>query len=313
MVAIDGSQVMLPKNKGTIDKFGEYTTNFMNGTVVLARLSKAYDVLNNISIDAKLVNTEIGEHSLAKKHLDDLGEGDLILYDRGYPSYDLFKNNLDKGCQFCARVAVSNWSVAKRLVESGEREIIAEITPGYEIKKQYRQQGVEFEPIKCRFICIELSTGEKEVLITSLLDTEEYPYELFEELYHLRWGVEESYKIDKHRLELENFSGTSVVAIMQDFFANILMGNLTAVLSSNLGGEINKKKKRKHEYQVNRTTALSKVKEFLAYLFSSLDVLQFIEMLVGEFLLNVLPIRPGRSFQRKKQKRKRYHKTYLTL
>ena len=130
---------------------------------------------------------------------------------------------------------------------------------------------------------------------------------------HLRCGVEESYKIDKHRLELENFSGTSVVAIMQDFFANILMGNLTAVLSSNLGGEINKKKKRKHEYQVNRTTALSKVKEFLAYLFSSLDVLQFIEMLVGEFLLNVLPIRPGRSFQRKKQKRKRYHKTYLTL
>ena len=315
MIAIDGSEVLLPKNQETINEYGEYTTNFMNGTVVLARLSKAYDVLNNISIDAKLVNTEIGEHPLAKKHLEHLGVGDLILYDRGYPSYDLFKKDLDKGCQFCARVAVANWSVAKRLVESGEREIIAEITPGYEIKKQYRQQGVEFEPIKCRFICIELSTGEKEVLITSLLDTEEYPYELFEELYHLRWGVEESYKIDKHRLELENFSGKSVVAIRQDFFANILMGNLTAILSSNLGEEINKKKrkKRKHEYQVNMTTALSKVKEFLSFLFNSLDVLQFIKKLVSEFLLNVLPIRLGRSFQRKKQKRKRYHKTYLTL
>ncbi|MFV1976089.1 MAG: IS4 family transposase [Candidatus Scalindua sp.] len=319
LIAIDGSEVLLPKNKGTVDEFGEYTTNFMNGTVVLARLSKAYDVLNNISIpaspvggDAKLVNTEIGEHPLAKEHLEHLGEGDLILYDRGYPSYDLFKKDIDKGCQFCARVAVANWSAAKKLVESGEKEIIAEITPGYEMKKQYKRQGIDFEPIKCRFICIELSTGEKEVLITSLLDVEEYPYELFDELYHLRWGVEESYKIDKHRLELENFSGKSVVAIKQDFFANILMGNLTAILSSNLGEKINKKK-RKYDYQVNKTTALSKVKEFLAFLFNSLDVLQFIETLVSEFLLNVLPIRLGRSFQRKKQQRKRYHKTYLTL
>lgn len=302
----------MPKNPETINEYGEYTTNFMNGTVVLARLSKAYDVLNNISIDAKLVNTEIGEHPLAKQHLDHLGEGDLILYDRGYPSYDLFKKDIDKGCQFCARVAVANWSVAKRLVESGEREIIAEIRPGYEVKKQYKEQGIDFEPIKCRFICIELPSGDKEVLITSLLDTEEYPYELFEELYHLRWGVEESYKKDKHRLELENFSGKSVVAIRQDFSANILMGNLTAILSSNLGEEINKKK-RKHEYQVNMTTALSKVKEFLSFLFNKVNVLQFIETLISEFLLNVLPIRLGRSFQRKKQKRKRYHKTYLTL
>lgn len=312
LIAIDGSEVLLPKNEETINAYGEYTTNFMNGTVVLARLSKAYDVLNNISIDAKLVNTKIGEHPLAKQHLDYLGEGDLILYDRGYPSYDLFKNDLDKDCQFCSRVAVSNWSVAKRMAESGEKEIIAEIKPGYELRKQYKEQGIDFKPIKCRFICIELSTGEKEVLITSLLDAEQYPYELYEELYNLRWGVEESYKIDKHRLELENFSGKSVVAIKQDFFANILMGNLTAILSSNLGKGINEKK-RKYDYQVNKTTALSKVKEFLAFLFNSLDVLHFIEMLVSELLLNVLPIRLGRSFQRKKQKRKRYYKTYLTL
>jgi hypothetical protein len=90
------------------------------------------------------------------------------------------------------------------------------------------------------------------------------------------------------------------------------MGNLTAILSSNLGEEINERK-RKYDYQVNKTTALSKVKEFLAFLFNSLDVIHFIEMLVSEFLLNVLPIRLGRSFQRKKQKRKRYYKTYLTL
>jgi len=39
---------------------------------------------------------------------------------------------------------VANWSAAKKLVESGEREIIAEITPGYKLKKQYKEQGVTF-------------------------------------------------------------------------------------------------------------------------------------------------------------------------
>ncbi len=46
LIAIDGSEVLLPKTDETIDQFGEYTTNFMNKTVVLARVSKAYDVLN---------------------------------------------------------------------------------------------------------------------------------------------------------------------------------------------------------------------------------------------------------------------------
>ena len=315
LIAIDGSEVLLPKNKETIRDFGEYTTNFMKGTVVLARISKAYDVLNNISIEANLVNKQIGEHTLAKNHLKCLGEGDLTLYDRGYPSFDLFKNNLEQGIHFCSRVAISNWSVAKSLIESGEKETVAEIKPGYELKKQYRQEGIDFEPIKCRFICVELSTGEKEVLITSLMDKEQYPYEMFKELYHLRWGIEESYKKDKHRLQLENFSGTSTIAIKQDFFANILMGNLTAILTSNLADKINTKKRKqnKHDYQVNMTTALSKVKEALALLFNGLNVLAIIEMLIGQFLLNILPIRKERSFQRKKQKRKRYHKTYVAL
>lgn len=314
LVGIDGSEAMLPKNKETIREYGEYTTNFMNKTVVLARLSKAYDVLNEISIDAILSNRKTGEHSLANRHLRYLGKGDLALYDRGYPSYDLFKNTLAAGCHFCARVAVANWGVAKKLVETGQKEIIAEIKPGHELKKKYKQQGTDCGPIQCRFICIELPTGEKEVLITSLTDMEQYPHEIFKGLYHLRWGVEESYKKDKHRLQLENFSGTSPIAILQDFHANILLGNITSILCSNLGQEINKKRKNnKYRYKINITTALSKVREAVALFFTGIDILHLIEKLIDMFLSNVLPIRPGRSFPRNKGKRKRYHITYLPL
>lgn len=315
LIAIDGSEIFLPKTKQTKDFFGEYTTNFMNGTVVLARASKAYDVLNQISIDAKLVNKKIGEHMLAKEHLKHMGAGDLGLLDRGYPSYDVFAYTLERGAEFCARLAVSNWKVARKLVDSGEKEVIAEIKPGYELKKQYKEKGIIAEPIKCRFVSIELPTGEKEVLITSLLDSETYPYELFKELYHLRWSVEESYKVDKHRLQLENFSGKSVQAILQDFHATILMGNLTSILSGRLEDVIDGKtrKNRKYKYQVNFTTALAKVKEILPKLFSGANIIWLLEKLIGMFVSNLTPIRPDRSFERYVRKKKRYAKCYLPL
>jgi len=314
LIAIDGSEVMLPKNKETIEEYGEYQTNFMNKTVVLARISKAYDVLNNISIDAKLVNRKIGEHTLAKEHLKHFGEGDLALYDRGYPSYDLFKNTLASGIHFCARVAISNWAIARKLVETGEIEIITEIIPGHGLVKAYKELGLDYEPIKCRFICIELSTGEKEVLLTSLTDIEKYPYELFKELYHQRWYVEEAYKKDKHRLQLENFSGNSLIAIQQDFYAKILLGNITSILSSDLDQQISIKRKNiKYRYQINSTTALAKVKEILTYLFTRANIIYLLEKLILMFLSNIEPIRPNRSFNRYQDKRKRYYKTYLSL
>ena len=315
LVGIDGSEAILPKNKKTIREYGEYSTNLMNKTIVLARLSKAYDVLNEITIDARLCNKKTGEHYLANQHLAYMGKGDLLLYDRGYPSFDLFMNALAAGCHFCARVPVSNWSASKRLIESGEQELVTEITPGCAIRKKYREQGIEYEPIKCRFVSVELPTGEKEVLVTSLVDTELYPCGIFQNLYHLRWGVEESYKKDKHRLQLENFSGTSIVAILQDFHANILLGNITSILSFGINQEIQKKEKsNKHRYKINMTSALSKVKENIPLMFSGLiDILFLIERLSEMFLANLLPVRPGRSFSRKKGKRRRYYKAYLVL
>jgi len=314
LVAIDGSEAMLPKNDETIAKFGEYQTNLMNKTIVLSRISKAYDVLNDICIDAIIDNKKRGEHSMAKSHFQYLEMDDLVLLDRGYPSYDLFNEILTKGGQFCARVAVANWKAAKELIGSGEKESIRSILPGYELRKKYKEEGKKVKPINCRFVCVELGNGEKEVLITSLLDSEKYVYGDFKELYHLRWVVEESYKIDKHRLKLENFSGKSIVAIKQDFYAMILLSNITHILSSNLEKEMNTKRKNtKYQYKANITTALAKVREVIPMLFTRKGILKFLDKLIQMFLSNTKPIRPNRSFERSKGKRRRYHTCYQSL
>jgi len=314
LIAIDGSELMLPKNTQTIEQFGEYKTNFMNKTIVLARISKAYDVLNKINIDAKLVNRKIGEHALANQHLEYCEGGDLLLMDRGYPSYDLFRNILAKGSDFCARLTVSTWRIATELVESGQKEIIVDILPKKELKIMYKKQGKTIEPITCRFVCVELSTGEKEVLITSLLDTNKYPYSVFKNLYHLRWDIEESYKKDKHRLQLENFSGKSITAIYQDFYASLLLSNITAILSYSLSEKIKEKtKKARLKYQINYTSALAKVKEAIALIFTNRDMENLLKKLLNILISSILPIRPNRQYERKPHKKRRYPRTYLSL
>jgi hypothetical protein len=211
---------------------------------------------------------------------------------------------------------VPNWKIASELAGSDEKEIVREIQPTRALKKQYKDQGIVAQAIKLRFVCVELDTGEKEVLITSLLDDGTFPYELFQGLYHLRWGVEESYKKDKHRLLLENFSGKTVIAILQDFHACMLMGNLTSILSAQLEDEIEgkAKKDRKYKYQVNTTSALAKIKEMLPKLFSVNDLARLLRKLMDMLVSNLTPIRPNRHFKRIETKRKkRYFMCYQKL
>ena len=51
--------------------------------------SVAYDLLNNIAIDSIMTNHKVGERDLALLHLNKLSKGDLVIMDRGYPSYEL--------------------------------------------------------------------------------------------------------------------------------------------------------------------------------------------------------------------------------
>jgi len=66
------------------------------------------------------------------------------------------------------------------------------------------------EQIKVRFVRIILSTGETEVLVTSLLDSEKYTTQMLKELYHLRWGIETFLGVLKERLKIDNFTGKTV-------------------------------------------------------------------------------------------------------
>ena len=176
--------------------------------------------------------------------------------------------------------------------------------------KKCKQLGLSTAPIALRFICIELDTGEKEVLITSLIDDHLYSYEVFSDLYQLRWQVEESYKTMKSRLEIENFSGKSCLAIAQDFYAKIFSCNLTSILVSSADEIVEKIcKKRKRKYKPNFTQALNRMKNSVVLLFCREEEIAkgYLNEIIELFAANLEVVRKERHFERNFRKSKRIY------
>jgi len=314
LVAIDGSMLIVPKNEETKKEFGQFTYSPKTPTVVMARVSQAYDVLNKITLDSAISPLSVSELDLAAGHIKSSLQEDLYLFDRGYNAFWLFNWIVFQRADFCARINIRNWKAAQELLGSGQREMITEIKPSEKSLKKCKELGISREPMTVRFISIELDNGEKEVLITSLLDIKEYPYELFKDLYHNRWPVEERYKIMKSRIEMENFTAKSPEAIKQDFHARVFTQNLTAILAFPVHAKIKEdNKNKKYDYQINWTQAIAKMKDTIVLLFTRENIHKIINKLQEHFQNNIQSIRPNRKFPRIPKPRKHFYMAYKPI
>jgi hypothetical protein len=314
LVAIDGSTSELPRTSEVTEHFGVWHP-VKGAPCPIARVSQMFDVINQITLDAIIAPKALGERALAALHFILLQAGDLVLLDRGYPAFWLFALILAQGAHFCARMPLSGWLVVEQFVASGLAEQIVTLYPGYVACKECRTRQISTEPLTIRLIRVELEIGEVEVLATSLLDSERFPVAVFKELYHQRWPVEEDYKVMKSRIEFENFTGTSVLAVYQDFHAKIFTKNLTSILAYPAQQMVRRNSQNKqYVYQVNMTNALSKMKDTVVLLFQRTAILPILNRLWLVMTQVIEPIRPGRSYPRTMRvKRRRFPVTYKPI
>lgn len=307
LLAIDGSTVKIPRTAEVEKHFGLWNANSQN-PCPLARISQLFDVLNKITVDAIISPKAIGERELCESHFMKLMPTDLILLDRGYPAYWLFNLILSWGGHFCARVQVDKWIPIKKFFRSGKSQKTIHLkAPASSIAK-CKELGLDTPDLKLRLIRIQLENGEFEILITSLVDIETYPQEIFLDLYHHRWPIEEDYKVMKCRIEIENFTGKSVLSVYQDFHARIFSKNLTAMLAFPAHQDIEQlNHDKRYPYQLNFTQAVSKMKNTIVLLFNRpLEVAKnLISALHELFVKTVEPVRPNRKFPRNHKIQKR--------
>lgn len=316
LLAVDGSTVQLPNEEEIEEHFGSWHPAKSSKPTPMARVSQMFDVLNHITIDTIISPKNEGERSLAAKHFKFLKENDLVLSDRGYPAFWLFQLIVYKGAHYCFRLSLKLWHVLlKDFLASNLKETIIDLKPSAAAKKECEKLGLPTTPLRVRLIRIELDNGEIEVLATSLIDYNLYPYELFKDLYFNRWPVEEDYKLFKSRIEMANFTGKSVLAVQQDFYARVFMANLTSILAFPVHDKIvEKHENSKLEYKINWTQALAKMKESGILLFFRNNIIDIIKKLWELFISDNSAIRPGRRFPRKYDPHtKKYHFAYKPI
>ena len=301
ILAMDGSRLTLPFTKELEEIYGQ-TKNQTNTYIVQAKACVLYDLLNEICINGVLSSIDTDERTQAKQLLEHCQANDLIIYDRGYPSFELIYEHYQKNLHFLMRMPLDFSQVVKDFVASGKTSQIVEIKPGQ--KKSFENKPyTKSSTLKIRLLRITLNGGGIEVLATSLLDSKHYGNEVFKELYFKRWKIETYYDELKNKLKIEEFSGYSNQSILQDFYSTLFVSNIQTLIENEINEEIEKEsetKNIKYQYKINTTLSYGFMKDrILELFFTKNDMNDIINELKELFKKHLIPIIPNRKFERK--------------
>jgi hypothetical protein len=131
---------------------------------------------------------ESGEQSMVPGLIRHLGPGMLLLWDRGFLSYNLWQAVLLRSCQLVARVSVRLTLRPIQMLSDGS--YLAKLYPS-SFDRSKDRWGIVGRVIRYthndprRVDC-----GKEHVLLTTLLDAEKYPARELILLYHERWEIE---------------------------------------------------------------------------------------------------------------------------
>jgi hypothetical protein len=301
VLGIDGSQLWLPDHAQVVKRFGAVeVTNHLGPTgtrYVPGRLSVLYDLLNGMGLDARLEPMGCSEVQMAAAQLSQVERGDVLIWDRGFTGFVLMAQVRGRGAHFVGRCSKGSFLAAQQLFGLN-RAGRSELTTLWAPKEQRAEvQGLGLpEKLTVRLVSLRLPTGELEVLVTSLLDAMLYPTEEFLEVYHWRWHHETYHQMLKGRLDLENWSGQTLEAVLQDVQAAVVVSNLESLLRQEVQEQLSATDgQRTYPAQVNRAVSYHALKEMmLELLWSGGPVEQVIREIQDWMCRNPVSVRASR-------------------
>jgi hypothetical protein len=287
LLAVDGSITEVPNTEKTRSFFGHYN-NQSEFKLARSMVSVIYDIENDLIVESNICNWRTAERDVAKELITQLEikgfRNDLIIFDRGYPSKNFISFLESKSINYLMRA--KNKKFSTQIDKANEDNQIIYV-------------DYEGKTLIIRVINIILPTGEVEKLITNVYD-ENFSNEDFKKLYFKRWGIEVKYNQLKSIYEIEKFSGTSPIAIMQDFYATIYLSNMMSLAKNEANLKISKEKTDlKYEYKVNMNILVPKIRKILIECLITDDEnkrIKIFENAISIIIKNLVPIRPNRNF-----------------
>lgn len=304
VLAVDGSTCALPHSKDIKRFFGVYSINKFGLEHYLGRIVMVYDVLNKFVLFSTFSKMSRGETSLVGRMVRGLSgktSNKLYVMDRNFDSFSLFKEllALDPNAQLCTRLSIRS-NFHKQVMACEKDDCLIKWSPSRGERTTCLQKGLDTEPFTLRVTKVVLSTGEVEILVSTLLETKTYSKADLAELYSLRWGIEEGFKDLKPKMKLEYFGCKKVQGVYQEFYAHIFIMNLVGLQGMIARQQINEKtKRRKYSYTYNWKNGYRFIREKIVDILSQIKrIPHLIDELSERFAKSLIAIKPGRKFNR---------------
>ena len=312
LLAVDGSDLQFTANPNDPMSYfpgvnGQKPYSFLH-------LNAFYDLNSNLYLDAVVQKRRAANENAALVSMVDrseIQEPVILTADRGYESYNTLEHISHKGWKYLIRLRESKGIISSLPLPDGDFDMpvklyltrkqnkkLKELQRQYPGKYRFLPTNVNFDylpwgtdgfyPISFRIVRFKISDALTETLITNL-DRDSFPADELKHLYHLRWGIETSFRQLKYTVGLSLFQSKKVEYITQEIFARLTMYNFCELITSHV---VIQKKRRKYVYQTNFTAAVHICRQFLRGSVSPPNV----ETLISNY---TVPIRPGRSTPRK--------------
>ena len=254
--AVDGSKINLPR---ALIKAG-YRRPSDNAYYPQALVSCLYQLKTQIPTDFDMV-AHGDERRLARSHLNALNPQGVVVYDRGYYSFEMLHEHVVRDLHPVFRVKRKASAAFDQFIASDQTDTWVEMRPNAQQCQRIRSRDANAQcaPITVRLVKYVVA-GTTYTLATTLLDRQQYTIPELSDLYHARWGIEELYKVSKNLLSIEDFHAHTERGVKQELFAHFVMITLTRLFSNHSDMQSNPDGcDDKHSYIANFKNALTVV------------------------------------------------------
>ena len=218
---IDGSKVNLRRDEWLADTFGVPQGAYCPQILV----STLFDLVAKVPHDIAVASHTSSEREQMVHLLDRVRPGDVVVLDRGYPSFEVLCMLVDAGIDFVMRVpAWGSFAVVKDLIESGGDDYQLLVEPPDDSPMK------DHDAVTVRALRVQVPENQPTILFTSLPKSA-FTRKQIAELYRKRWEVEEFYKLAKSDyLGQRQFHAQSPHGIEQEVYSLALFVAMTRYL-----------------------------------------------------------------------------------
>lgn len=230
--AIDGSKYTLPATEEIRKEFDPESGLAYpgKGHYPQCLVTTVYDVFRRLPIGQTVKSNHSSERKDAMELLKNVPENNVILFDRGYPSYSFIKNlqELYTGYFIIRCPASSTFPAVEHFIARGKKEEVIHINPSKDYLRNHKGSAAPI--LTVRVIRMVNSDGTVSVLLTNMFDVQTFSSQEINDLYYERYRIEEHFRDEKITLHIEQFHSKSVNGIKQELYAAVFMTLVTRTL-----------------------------------------------------------------------------------